>query len=59
LGQLLVVKERKGSRMAMGKRGPKQNAGKRVRGERKKGGDKKKPLERKGASCVFTKVICK
>jgi hypothetical protein len=58
LGQLLVVKERKGSRMVVGKRGPKNNVGKRVRGERKKRGNKKKPLERKGASCVFTKVIC-
>jgi hypothetical protein len=45
--------------MVMGKRGPKTNVGKRVRGERNKGGDKKKPVERKGASCVLTKVICK
>jgi hypothetical protein len=37
----------------------KQNARSRVKGERKKRGDKKKTLERKGASSIFTNVICK
>jgi hypothetical protein len=40
--------------MVVGKKGPKTNVRKRVRGERKKGGDKKKtPREETGIMCFY------
>jgi len=58
LGQL-VVKERKGGRMVVGKRGPKTKCKEEGEGREEERGRYGKTLERKWASFAFTKVICK
>jgi hypothetical protein len=53
IGQLVVVKERKKGRMATGRRRQQKQVGRKVRGEKKKVGYRKKPLRRKRASFYF------
>ncbi len=53
LRQLVVVKKRKGGKMVAGRRGQHKQVAKRVRGEKRKGRYKRKPLQKKGGAFVF------
>jgi hypothetical protein len=53
LGQLIVVKERKGGRMVAGRKGQHKQVMRKVRGEKRKGRYKRKPLQRKGGGICF------